>query len=317
MSHHTLDIQSSILVTVLALVPGNTARYICLGLVLALLLYQMAQGQTPAAKMSALTAAIASANELLMRAPFTSASDRVSSMRQELLLRMNSFAGNQSGKNQVAAPVPVARDRKPRMEDIKSIQTKLQLSIEQDTQRKLDDEIQKCRAMLAAIHAGPRRVTYVSVLSRGPHSFSLNLIRLRAPGDWDIRTSCKHFRCVIQLTACARAADGWRKGHRLHQLPAWAFGRRGRGSPVLLVDPDLDYHQFIIVFTLMCDSAAPGIQSTVSAARQDVAATCTTVTAFNPLVDRALSTLVDVLTVVYPGLPLFTIIPATFKVRVL
>ncbi|KAJ7202528.1 hypothetical protein GGX14DRAFT_570634 [Mycena pura] len=40
--------------------------------------------------------------------------------------------------------------------DVKSIQTKIQLLIEQDTQRKLDDEIQKTREMLAAIHSGHR-----------------------------------------------------------------------------------------------------------------------------------------------------------------
>ncbi|KAJ7189717.1 CHAT domain-containing protein [Mycena pura] len=38
--------------------------------------------------------------------------------------------------------------------DVKSVQTKIQLSIEWDTQRKLDAEIQKSREMLAAIHAG-------------------------------------------------------------------------------------------------------------------------------------------------------------------
>ncbi|KAJ7194041.1 hypothetical protein GGX14DRAFT_404999 [Mycena pura] len=84
-------------------------------------------------------------------------------MDQQLCLRI---------KDEVTAPVPTARDRGPRMEglqgvrsllqgidkcteDIKSIQTKLQLSIEKDIQGKLDDEIQGFREMLAAIHLGP------------------------------------------------------------------------------------------------------------------------------------------------------------------
>ncbi|KAJ7194068.1 hypothetical protein GGX14DRAFT_405031 [Mycena pura] len=211
MSDHnrdTLSIQSSVLVAGLALVPGNTARYICLGLVLALLVYHVASGQTAAAKMNTLAAAIASANENSARAPSTSASDRVSSMRQELLLRIAEKLKSQlqcqlleiesHGWKQYFQDVRgLLKGIDNCMKDIKRIQTNIQLLIEQDTQRKLDDEIQKCRAMLVAIHAGPR-VTYVSVLSRGPHSFSLNSIRLRAPGDWDIQASCKHFRCVIQ-----------------------------------------------------------------------------------------------------------------------
>ncbi|KAJ7194063.1 hypothetical protein GGX14DRAFT_405026 [Mycena pura] len=204
--HPTLNIQTSIIVAGLALVPGNTARYICLGLMLALLGYHAARGQTPAAKMNALTAAIASANELLMCAPSTSVSDRAASMRQALLLRIAEKLRSQlqcrlleieshGWKIYFRDVRGLLKGIDKCMKDIERIQTNIQLSIEQDTQRKLDDEIQKCRAMLAAIHAGPRRVTYVSVLSS---SFSLNLIRPRVPGDRDSRASCKHFRCVIQ-----------------------------------------------------------------------------------------------------------------------
>ena len=79
---------SSILVAGLALVPENSAtRYICLGLLLLALLVHVAQRQTLGAKMKALTAATASANKLLTGAPSTSATDRLLSMRQELLLR--------------------------------------------------------------------------------------------------------------------------------------------------------------------------------------------------------------------------------------
>ncbi|KAJ7189711.1 hypothetical protein GGX14DRAFT_408583 [Mycena pura] len=216
-SHNTLSIQSSILVAGLALVPGDAARYVCLGLLLALLVYRVARwttgplahrGQTPAAKMNALTAAIASANEPLTRAPSSSASDRVSSMRQELLLRLAEKFKSQlqcrlleieshGWKEYFRDVRGLLKGIDKCMEDIKRIQTNIQLSIEQDTQRKLDDEIQKCRVMLAAIHAGPRRVTYVSVLSRSPHSFSLNLIRLCAPGDWDIWSLVQAFKFSI------------------------------------------------------------------------------------------------------------------------
>ncbi|KAJ7194045.1 hypothetical protein GGX14DRAFT_587083 [Mycena pura] len=136
---HTLDIQSSILVAGLALVPGNTAHYICLTLIFGLLAYHAARGQTPAAKIQALTAAIASANQLLNRALCT-ARDQVFSMEQELRLRMNTFVQS------------INKCTK----DVKRIQSKLQLSIRCDTQRKLDGEIQKSREMLAAIHSGHR-----------------------------------------------------------------------------------------------------------------------------------------------------------------
>ena len=86
--HNTLNIQFSILLAALALVPGDTARYICLGLVLALLGCYAAGGQTPAAKINALTADIASANELLACAPSASVRDQVMLMDQQLLLRM-------------------------------------------------------------------------------------------------------------------------------------------------------------------------------------------------------------------------------------
>ncbi|KAJ7189715.1 hypothetical protein GGX14DRAFT_408586 [Mycena pura] len=177
MSDHTLDIQSSILVAGLALVPGDAARYICLGLLLALLVYRVARGQTPAAKMNALTAAIASANELLTRAPSTTGSDRVSSMHQELLLRIaENFKSTLQcrlleinieghGWNEYFRDVRgLLKDIDKCTKDIKKIQTKIHLLIEWDAQRKLDDEIHKSRAVLAAIHAGPRRVTYIPVL---------------------------------------------------------------------------------------------------------------------------------------------------------
>ncbi|KAJ7202520.1 hypothetical protein GGX14DRAFT_399299 [Mycena pura] len=187
---HTLDIQSSILVAGLALVPGNTARYIYLGLILALLGYHAARRQTPAAKMNALTAAIASANELLMRAPSTSASDRVSSMRQELLLRLAEKFKSQlqcrlleieshGWKEYVRDVRGLLKGIYKCMKDIKSIQTNIQLSIEQDTRRKLDDEIQKCRAMLAAIHAGPRRL--ITVPKARPDFFSSGAVFKELP----------------------------------------------------------------------------------------------------------------------------------------
>ena len=85
MSDRTFEI---LLVTVLALVPGNTAHYIYLGLASASLAYHVARRQTPAAKINDLTAAIASAKERLTRAPSTSVKDHMLLMDQKLLLRM-------------------------------------------------------------------------------------------------------------------------------------------------------------------------------------------------------------------------------------
>ncbi|KAJ7194056.1 hypothetical protein GGX14DRAFT_587125 [Mycena pura] len=169
---HTLDIQSSILVAGwstlvagLALVPGNTARYICLTLIFGLLGYHAARGQPPAAKIQALTAAIASANQLLTRAPCISARDQVLSMEQELRLRTAEKLKSQlkcqlieiechGWKEYLRDVRGLLQSINKCTKDVKRIQSKLQLSIEWDTQRKLDDEIQVSREMFAAIHSG-------------------------------------------------------------------------------------------------------------------------------------------------------------------
>ncbi|KAJ7194059.1 hypothetical protein GGX14DRAFT_405022 [Mycena pura] len=176
-AHDTLSILChSILVTGLALVPGDTARYIYLGLASALLVYHVARSQAPATKLNALTAAIAYANQLLTRAPSTSARDQVMSMDQQLLLRIiinSSALRAEKLKSHLQCQLleieghgwkEYLRDVRGLLQsidkctnDVKTIQTKIQLLIEQDTQRKLDDEIQKSREMLAAIHSGPRR----------------------------------------------------------------------------------------------------------------------------------------------------------------
>ncbi|KAJ7194026.1 hypothetical protein GGX14DRAFT_587061 [Mycena pura] len=167
--HNTLSIPChSILVAGLTLVPGATARYIYLGLASALLVYHAALSQTPAAKINALTSAIASANQLFTRAPSTSARDQVMSMDQQLLLRIAEKLKSQlqcrlleieghGWKEYLRDVRGLLQSIDKCTNDVKSIQTKVQLLIEQDTQRKLDDEIQKSREILAAIHSGPRR----------------------------------------------------------------------------------------------------------------------------------------------------------------
>ncbi|KAJ7194047.1 hypothetical protein GGX14DRAFT_587096 [Mycena pura] len=170
MSDHALDIQSSLLVAGLALVPGNTARYICLTLIFGLLAYHATQGQTPAANINALTAAIASANQLLARALSTSARDQVLSMDEQLRLRINLRAEKMKSQFQCRLLEIEGQGWKEYLrdvrgllqsiskctKDVKSIQIKIKLSIEWDTQRKLDEQIQKSREMLAAIHSGHR-----------------------------------------------------------------------------------------------------------------------------------------------------------------
>ncbi|KAJ7189720.1 hypothetical protein GGX14DRAFT_408591 [Mycena pura] len=169
MSDHTLDIQFSILVAGLSLVPGNSARYISLGLALTMLGYHAARQQTPAARINALTCAITSANELLTRAPCTSARD------QSRQWTRNFFCAPEKLKSQLQCQLLeieghgwkdypqdvwcLLKSIDKCTKDVKSIRTKLQLSIEQDIQRKLDNEIQKAREVLAAIHSEPRRVT--------------------------------------------------------------------------------------------------------------------------------------------------------------
>ncbi|KAJ7194052.1 hypothetical protein GGX14DRAFT_587110 [Mycena pura] len=195
MSDHALDVQSSLLVAALALVPGNTARYICLTLISGLLAYHAARGQTPAAKINALTAAIVSANEFLTRAPSTSVRDQVMSMSEQLRLRINLRA--EKMKSQLQCRLleiegqgwkEYLRDVRGLLQsinkctkDVKSIQIEIQLSIEQDTQRKLDDEIQKSREMLAAIHSCHR--VCLRVIERTTPLLT-RLIRLCASGDW-------------------------------------------------------------------------------------------------------------------------------------
>ncbi|KAJ7202524.1 hypothetical protein GGX14DRAFT_570630 [Mycena pura] len=227
MSDNTLSIQSSILVAGLALVPGNIARYICLGFLLALLVYHAARRQTPAAKINALTAAIASANELLTRAPSSSASD-LSSMHQELLLRLAEKFKSQiqcrlleiesNGWKEYFRDVrALLKGIDKCIKDIKRIQTNIQLSIEQDTQRKLDDEIQKCRAMLAAIHAGPRRDSAQQNL---PPSCTLAQERAQAREFMELHKKVNMDGICHVLSAagpgrCREAADlRWASGYR-------------------------------------------------------------------------------------------------------
>ncbi|KAJ7194028.1 hypothetical protein GGX14DRAFT_404983 [Mycena pura] len=144
MSDRTFEI---LLVTVLALVPGNTAHYIYLGLASASLAY----------------------HERLTRAPSTSVRDHVLLMDQEHLLRTAEKTESQlqcrlleieshGWKEYLRDVKGLLKDIGKCTKDVKRIQTKLQLSIEEDIQRKLDDEIQKSRdsEVLAAIHFGPR-----------------------------------------------------------------------------------------------------------------------------------------------------------------
>ncbi|KAJ7194057.1 hypothetical protein GGX14DRAFT_576711 [Mycena pura] len=165
-SDRTLEIHS-ILVTGLALVPGNIAHYIYFVLASASLAYHIARRQTPAAKINDLTAAIASAKERLTRAPSTSVRDHVLLIDQELLLRIAEKSKSQlqcrlheieghSWKEYLQNVRSLLQSIEKCTKDVKSIQTKLQLSIEEDIQRKLDDEIQGSREVLAAIHLGPR-----------------------------------------------------------------------------------------------------------------------------------------------------------------
>ncbi|KAJ7194053.1 hypothetical protein GGX14DRAFT_405014 [Mycena pura] len=167
--HNTLSILChSILVAGLALVPEDTDRYIYLGLASALLVYHVALSQTPAAKINILTGAIASANQLLTLAPSTSARDQVMSMDQELLLRIAEKSKSQlqcqlleieghGWKEYLCDVRSLLQSIDECTKNVKRIQSKLQLMNEQDTQRKLEDDIQKSREMLTAIHFGPRR----------------------------------------------------------------------------------------------------------------------------------------------------------------
>ncbi|KAJ7194066.1 hypothetical protein GGX14DRAFT_576723 [Mycena pura] len=168
--HDTLSILChSTLVAGLALVPGDTARYIYLGLASAPLVYRVVRSQTPVAKINVLTAAIASANQLLTRAPSTSARDQVMSMDQQLLpsaLRAEKLKSQlqcrlleiegQGWKEYLRDVRGLLQSISKCTKDVKSIQIKIKLSIEWDTQRKLDEQIQKSREMLAAIHSGHR-----------------------------------------------------------------------------------------------------------------------------------------------------------------
>ncbi|KAJ7194034.1 hypothetical protein GGX14DRAFT_587067 [Mycena pura] len=164
MSDCTFEI---LLVAVLAVVPGNTAHYIYLGPASASLAYHVARRQTPAARINHLSATIASANQPLARAPSTSARDQVMSMDHQLLLRTAEKLKSQlqcqlleiesQGWTEYLRGVRgFLQSIDKCTKDVKCIQTKLQLSIEEDIQRKLDDEIQRSREVLAVIRFGPR-----------------------------------------------------------------------------------------------------------------------------------------------------------------
>ncbi|KAJ7194055.1 hypothetical protein GGX14DRAFT_587118 [Mycena pura] len=197
--HNTLSILChSILVAGLGSAPGATGRYIYLGLVSALLVYHVAQSQTPVAKINVLTAAIASANQLVRRAPSTTARDQVMSMDQQLLLRIAEKSKSQlqcqlleieghAWKEYLRDVRSLLQSIDECTKDVKRIQSKLQLMIEQDTQRKLDDDIQKSREMLAAIHFGPRRVC-LCVIERSTLLLTKS-IRLCAPAALNIEFS--------------------------------------------------------------------------------------------------------------------------------
>ncbi|KAJ7220275.1 hypothetical protein GGX14DRAFT_560080 [Mycena pura] len=178
-SNSALDINYSILITGLAFVPG---RYLCLAFMFAWLAYQGARHRTPAGRISELNNAINTTKHVLARAESTCTRDQVVlfELRHRLLqevkvaskleCRILEIEGTKWARREYIRSVIAIESLQiinKCAREMKNIHNTIRRIVQEDNQRKLDEDIRDIRELLAAMYSPTRtRARYPHLVSR-------------------------------------------------------------------------------------------------------------------------------------------------------
>ncbi|KAJ7603216.1 hypothetical protein DFH06DRAFT_1394301 [Mycena polygramma] len=204
------NLKSSLLLSVLALIPGTIWRYACIALAFVSLVLFIARHQGPARKFNMLESLIKVTEETLHRAKAmpTSASSHAEIINAEgHFLQVKLFA------SKIQTRMLEMRDETRKVyfkglkalllairhsaAEVQEIQTALLLTIEEENQRKLTEGIKESREVLSTVVRSPTRRTYLAT-------------RRSEPGVGNVRGSYR--QCIFCVY---RSGDWWKPWNKL------------------------------------------------------------------------------------------------------
>ncbi|KAJ7220252.1 hypothetical protein GGX14DRAFT_433991 [Mycena pura] len=166
-SNSALDIDCSILIAGLAFVPGSTGPYLWLAFMFTWFAYQGARHRTPAGRMSELNNAINTTKHILARAESTCTRDqvvlfelrhrllqeaKVASKVECLILEIDGTRWREYYRSVVDALQVISKCAR----EVKNIQSTIRRIVQEDNQRKLEEDIRDMGQLLAAMYSPTR-----------------------------------------------------------------------------------------------------------------------------------------------------------------